>query len=115
MAVSTGQMNQCLTIQRKTIAADDTGQPQETWTNVGNWIAAVEALTTREVFQARQAEVVVSHKITGWYRKDLHENAPLWRLLYGERILNIASAVEVENRRKLELMCSEVQPWQNQE
>ncbi len=114
MAVTIGQMNRCVTFEKKVEAADDSGQPQETWKSLGSEMAAVETLNTREAFAARQAGVTVTHKVTIWYRRDVHANAPLWRLKLAGRILNIVSGVETMGTRQLELLCAEVQPWGNQ-
>jgi SPP1 family predicted phage head-tail adaptor len=114
MAVMIGAMNRCVSFEKKISTADEAGQPQETWKNIGGEMAAVETLNTREAFSARQAGVVVTHKVTIWYRRDVHANAPLWRLNLEGRILNIVSAVETMGTRQLELLCAEVQPWGNQ-
>jgi len=116
MAVTIGQMNRLAILQRKTITADESGQPQETWEDVSRWRCAVQPLSTKEAFAARQAEVIVTQKVTGWYMREVHRNAPLMRLMLNERILNIVSiSVVMHGRaRQMELLCGEVQPWANQ-
>ncbi len=115
MAVPIGRMDQVFEVQDTVTAPDESGQEQESWRTLRKWKAALDSLSASESFQARQSGVVVTHKVTGWYDADLHEHAPLRRLLLGPRILNIVSATETGGRRRqLELMVAEVQPWGNQ-
>lgn len=107
-----GEMDTLLVVQREIHAPDAVGQTQPTWVNLKRRWASVESLSTREGFQARQADVVITHKVMVWYWEDLHANAPKRRLVLKGRILNIVSAVQRD--RQLELLCTEVQPWGNQ-
>ena len=115
MSVKIGEMTRVAIIQRKATATDDAGQPQETWEDVARWRCKCESLSTRETFASRQAEVSVTLKLSGWYMREVHGNAPLMRIKLGERYLNIVSvAVSQDKARQMELLCGEVQPWGNQ-
>jgi SPP1 family predicted phage head-tail adaptor len=101
MPATIGQMNKQVVIQQKTTANDAEGQPQETWRGLCAVNAAVEPLSAREVFQARQAEVIASHRVTIWYRNEVESVAPLLRIVYtrdgADRILNIVTGTAVSD------------------
>jgi SPP1 family predicted phage head-tail adaptor len=120
MPVAIGKMTKWITLQQKSSTADATGQPQESWSDLCQVWAAIEPLSTKEAFAARQAEVIATHKVTIWYREDVHESAPLLRVLYTrdekQRIIHVISGTEANDSkaRQLELLCGEMQPWANQ-
>mgnify|MGYP007071636689 CR=1 FL=1 len=117
MTVAIGRMNETVIIQRKTTAADATGQMQETWRNVSTVKGAVDSLSSREVFNAAQASIIATMRVTIWYRRDVHANAGIWRLkLADDRELNIVAALKTKDTGppQLELLCSEVSPWPGQ-
>lgn len=115
-----GKMTKWIAIQRKATTVDEAGQPQDAWSDLCQVWAAVEPLSTREAFIARQAQIVATHKVTIWHRSDVHADAPLLRVVYlykgSERVLNVLSGTERndEKAQQLELLCGEVQPWANQ-
>jgi SPP1 family predicted phage head-tail adaptor len=112
-----GDFRENIRLQRKTLTADAAGQPQETWIDVAAVKGAVDSLGGREVFNAAQAGVIATTKVTIWYRQDVHANAGTWRLLLcGDRTLNIVAALpSYKPPRQLELICSEAFPWPNQQ
>ncbi len=120
MPVPIGQMTKWITLERKTSEGDGTGQDQEAWSTIDSVWAAIEPLNVKETLAARQAGVIATHKATIWYREDVHEAAPLLRLTYTRsettRTLNVIAGTDTNDAkaRQLELLCAEVQPWQNQ-
>ena len=85
-----------VTLQEAASAADQYGQPVETWAAVATLWASVEPLRGREFYQAQQVNGVSEKQ----------------RILYGSRILEIASPpIDREERHiDLELLCVEKHP-----
>ena len=98
-----------VTLQEAASAADQYGQPVETWAAVATLWAAVEPLRGREFYQAQQVNADLTHKVTIRYRAGVSEKQ---RILYGSRILEIASPpIDREERHiDLELLCVEKHP-----
>lgn len=84
------------------------GQLVEDWVDVATVWASVEPLSGRELFQARQVQADVTHRVYVRYRDDVRANAARWRLVHRGRTFAIVSAVDlVERERFLELLCVE--------
>jgi SPP1 family predicted phage head-tail adaptor len=94
-----------LTFQRRGTAQDASGQEVETWTDVTpqSW-ARILPVSGREYFNASGERAEVTHRIEINYRA----LAPRDRAVYGSRVFDIKSVINVEERnRDLLLMCTE--------
>lgn len=104
-AVPLSQMRDRVTIQSRTQTRDTRGGTVDTWAEVAEVWARVEPLSGREFWQAQQAQAQTTHKVTIRYYDGLTSTH---RLLYGSRVLNIDSVIDVESRkREHQLLCKE--------
>lgn len=100
--------NKRVTFQRRGTGQSATGQPNGTFTNVMTIWAAINPISGREYFNASGERAEVTHKIDVRYCSELADLKPKDRALYGSRVFNIRSVINVEERgRKLLLMCTE--------
>jgi SPP1 family predicted phage head-tail adaptor len=103
--VSAGDLRHKVTIQSPPTTLDDSGHPTGSWTTVRTVCANVMPLRGRELFNAQQAQVRTTHKVTIRYMAGVTGKQ---RLLFGTRTLEIDSVINVEERNHtLELMCFE--------
>lgn len=102
-----GRMRERVTIKAPQEVQSPTGEVTLGWdTAVATVWASVDGLSSRDILQAMQANVIASHRIRIRYRSDVtHENRVIWR----NRTMEIASVVEKENRTVLEILAREVQ------
>lgn len=86
---------------------DDGHQEEEVWTTEATYYASVIPLSGRELTNALAIRNDVSHKITlRWFGV---VNPALARFKMGERLFNIISAINVDERsRELSCICTEV-------
>ena len=100
-----GALNKRITIQIPTKAPDGMGSFTITWTDHATVFCAIWPLMGRELVQAMQTDMVVSHRIRIRYRSVFR---PDWRIKRGDRYFNIVSIVNVGERNEwLDLMCKE--------
>jgi len=101
-----GALRHRLTIQETIEGKDDRNTVTVTgWQDIATVWAAVEPLRGREYFQMQntQSELTVRVRI-----RYLPGVAGAMRVIYGDRIFNIQSVIDVdERRREMELMCTE--------
>lgn len=104
-----GKLRHRIAIQDKTITLDSGGIPTETWADIagGSSIpASLEPLKGREYFQAAAVSAENTIPVTIRYRPGV---TSALRIVYGSRILNIRSVIDVDERHvKLILLCEEV-------
>jgi SPP1 family predicted phage head-tail adaptor len=103
--VRAGNLRRRLTLQSRAIDRDDRGGAIESWSTTATVWGSVIPSSGREAWQAEQSQAQVTHQVTIRYRAGV---TPRMRLLDGSRVLHIASAVDVDSRkRELTLMCVE--------
>jgi SPP1 family predicted phage head-tail adaptor len=83
------------TIQQKSSDQDSTGQPIETWVDVGTWWVTIEPLRGRELFAAQQVNAETTTRITGHYRSDVTADM---RIQYLGVNYNIQSIIDTDLR-----------------
>lgn len=99
-------MRERVTIQTPVEARSPTGETTLSWSSVATVWASVDGLSTRDILQAQQANLVATHKIRIRYRQGVsHTQRIIWR----ERTMEIASVVERDGRTALEILAREVQ------
>ena len=99
-----------VTFQKRQEVLDDIGgvNKDEKWVDVFDAWAYIKPLRGREYFEGGAMRSEVSHAICIHYRKD-QEVRPEMRVLYENRIFEIQSVINVEERNSdWELMCREV-------
>ena len=85
---------------------DYIGNQTETWAKVAETWAAIEPLKGDERWAAAYAQATTTHRVT--MRPPGIEITPAHRIIFGSRIFEIESVINVEERnRELVLMCVE--------
>ena len=101
-----GQLRHRVTLQSKTEARNDYGEPEHTWSDEATLYAKVDPLSADERTDAQQVGSQRTHKVTIRYRPGVTSEK---RLRFDGRTLNITSVINpLEYDRWLELECEEV-------
>jgi SPP1 family predicted phage head-tail adaptor len=101
-----GRMRERVAIQQPSEVRTPVGETTLTWAALATVWASVDGLSTRDILQAQQANLVETHRIRIRYRADVnHTHRIVWR----GRTMEIASVVERDNRTALEILAREVQ------
>lgn len=105
--IDIGKMRDRVTIKAPTEVRSRSGETTLSWdTTVATVWASVEGLSSRDIIQAQQANVVASHRIRIRHRTDVtHEHRVVWRGV----TMEIASVTDRMDREVLELLAREVQ------
>lgn len=105
--IDIGKMRERVTIKAPTEVRSRSGETTLNWdTTVATVWASVEGLSSRDIIQAQQANVVASHRIRIRHRTDVtHEHRVVWRGV----TMEIASVTDRMDREVLELLAREVQ------
>lgn len=99
-------MNQRVTLQSPAESKSRSGEVTLTWSDYATVWASVDGLSSRDIMQAMQANVVATHRIRIRNLSGVsHEHRILWR----GKTMEIASVVERDNRTALEILAREVQ------
>lgn len=100
-----GKLRHKLVIQSRTEAPDSIGHMVSTWSEFATVYGSVEPLIGREYLAAQQVQSEVSHKLRiRW----LNGATTKMRVLFGSRVFDINSVLNVEERgREMLLMCKE--------
>lgn len=101
-----GNLRHRVVLQQKVITEDALKQQSEVWTDIATVWAAIEPLSGREYFAARQENAEVTAKITIRYRKDV---TPDMRAVSEGRVFDVLSVINPGERNiSLILMCKEI-------
>ncbi len=101
-----GMMRERVALQAPQEMRSPTGEATLSWATEDTVWASVDGLSSRDILQAQQANVIASHKISIRYRATVN---PQYRILWRGKTLEIASVSERDNRTRLELLVHEVQ------
>jgi SPP1 family predicted phage head-tail adaptor len=105
--IDIGKFSSRVTILAPTETKSFSGESTFTWeTNLGTVWAQVDGLSSRDVLQAQQANVIATHRIRIRYRDDVTH---LHRIVWRGRTMELASVVERGGRSYLEMLAREVQ------
>lgn len=100
-----GQLRHRLEIQEKRCVMDEWGNQVSEWFTVATAWAAIEPIRGEEYWAAGAQQGETIHRVTMRYVPGV---TPKHRLLFGDRILEIESTLNLEERsRLLELLCKE--------
>lgn len=103
-----GQLRERVTIQTPVKVSTTGGGSIETWSDVTTVSARVLPMQGREMFAREQLHEEITHKVTIRHRSDVTTDQ---RLVWGSRVLNIESAVNLDERRRyLTMTCREGAP-----
>jgi len=100
-----GQLRHRLEIQEQRSVRDEWGNQVSEWFTVATAWAAIEPIRGEEYWAAGAQRGETIHRVTMRYVPGV---TPKHRLLFGNRILEIESTLNLEERsRLLELLCKE--------
>jgi SPP1 family predicted phage head-tail adaptor len=100
-----GQLRHRLEIQEQRSVRDEWGNQVSEWFTVATAWAAIEPIRGEEYWAAGAQQGETIHRVTMRYVPGV---TPKHRLLFGDRILEIESTLNLEERsRLLELLCKE--------
>lgn len=103
--IRAGLLRHQVTLQRPRTSGDAFGEERAEWEDVVELRAAITPVSGTEQMAAAQLAATVTHQVTTRYWPGI---TPRMRLLYGQRVLNIVSVVDVdERRRELRMDCAE--------
>jgi SPP1 family predicted phage head-tail adaptor len=106
MTLDIGKMRERVTIKSPTEVRSRSGETTLNWdTTLATVWASVEGLSSRDILQAQQANVVATHRIRIRHRDDVtHTHRIVWR----NRTMEIASVTDRMGRETLELLAREL-------
>lgn len=105
--IDIGKLKERVTIKSPTETRSRSGETTLNWdTTVATVWASVEGLSSRDIMQAQQANVIATHRIRMRHRSDVtHEHRIVWRGV----TMEIASVTQRQEREMLELLARELQ------
>jgi SPP1 family predicted phage head-tail adaptor len=106
--IPAGRRNKLITIQELAQTTTDGGEITEAPVTVCTCWAAIDPLTAREEWLARQSQATTTHKITILYRSGITcRMRASWggRLFHFEAVMNVA-----EENREMVILATEVTP-----
>jgi SPP1 family predicted phage head-tail adaptor len=104
--IKAGMLNERVTIQAPTEIRSPMGEVTLSWASDGTVWAYVEGLSSRDILQAQQANVVATHKIIIRYRASVTVQH---RIVWRGKTLEIASVTERQHRTMMEMLVREMQ------
>lgn len=104
--IKAGAMKERVLIQAPSESRNSLGETTIGWEDAGEVWASVDGLSSREILQAMQANVIASHKIRIRFFPEI---TPHHRVVWRGKNLEVASVVERNNRTVHEMLVREVQ------
>ena len=102
--IDPGRLRERVTIQSATEARNAMGETTQTWGTYAERWASVQGISAREFLLSGQQQTEISHRVRLRYVDGLTSTM---RVLWRGRVLEIASALEHNNRSEHELLCTE--------
>lgn len=103
--IRAGLLKERVLIQAPSESSNSLGETTIGWSDAATVWASVNGLSSREILQAMQANVIASHKIR---IRHMPEITPHHRVVWRGKNLEIASVVERDDRTIHELLVREV-------
>jgi SPP1 family predicted phage head-tail adaptor len=104
-SVTSGLLRFRVTLQQPVVQQNTFGEAQNFWQDVATVWANVNDLAGFELWRVQQINAEISIRVTCRARTGI---APRFRVLFGQRILEIVSVSAGDNRRRmLDLLCKE--------
>ena len=106
------RLQQRITVQRRSSTLDAYGQEINSWTDIGTVWAEVKPMSGAEKMRANAmvVESQLTHRVTVRYSALFLPSieADAWRILFGTRVFNITSSMNVDEEDKLIIFdCTE--------
>lgn len=102
--IDPGRLRERVTIQNATETRNAMGETTQTWGTFAERWASVQGISAREFLLSGQQQTEISHRVRLRYVDGLTSTM---RVLWRGRVLEIASALEHNNRSEHELLCTE--------
>jgi SPP1 family predicted phage head-tail adaptor len=102
--IDPGRLRDRVTIQRATESRNSIGEVVQTWGTYAERWASVEGLSSREVLLSGQQQTEITHRVRMRYVEGMTQQM---RLFWRDRVLEITSLLEHNNRTEHELLCVE--------
>lgn len=100
-----GRMRERVLFQSPTKTRSPSGEAKLSWSDITTVWASVDGMSSRDIMQAQQANVMATHKIIIRYRSDVDHTS---RLVWRDRTMEIASVTDRNNREYCEILAREV-------
>ena len=102
--IDPGRLRERVTIQSASEHRNAMGETTQTWSTYAERWASVQGISAREFLLSGQQQTEISHRVRLRYVDGLTSTM---RVLWRGRVLEIASALEHNNRSEHELLCTE--------
>ena len=108
-AIDSGKLRHWIDIQSPSTSQTSTGSPTTTWTTFYSCMAKIDAMSSREVFQASQFTAEVSHVVTIRWPGDGVSIQGGQQVLYCGRVFKLQTVENVQERNRILLLhCLEI-------
>lgn len=102
--IDPGRLRERVTIQNATEHRNAMGETTQAWGAYAERWASVQGISAREFLLSGQQQTEITHRVRLRYVDGLTSTM---RVLWRGRVLEIASALEHNNRSEHELLCTE--------
>jgi SPP1 family predicted phage head-tail adaptor len=105
-----GELRHRIAFQKRNASLDAFGGQLSTWSTIATVWADIRPMSGRELLAAQAINIDISHTVEIRYQLQFAgpKAVAAMRILYGDRIFNIHSSIDPDERHKtLELGCSE--------
>ena len=105
-----GALRNRVKIQCPTETRNSVGETVLEWSDYADRWAAISTLTGREIIANSRQEFTLTHRVVirGGSVSGPPEIKPQFRIIWGDRRLEINSVISVDRNRWVEMLCSEI-------
>lgn len=102
-----GKLDRRITIQRKTTVQNDLGEEAETWLDMATVSASKRDVSDSERVAAAEVSATITTRFQVRWSKNVQDvNPGGHRLLFGDRVYDIAAVKEIGRREGLEITAA---------
>lgn len=103
--MNVAELNKIITFQNNIKTPGDMFNADVAWQDIFTAYASIKPVTAKEQIQNNTVDMVTTHVIKMWYRKNINSEM---RIKYENRFFNIISIINVkEENKELNFMCEE--------
>lgn len=111
---SAGSLRYRVTVMRPVPGQNSMGENVPTWEPLYERWAGIENLTGRELIANSRQEFSLTHRVVLRGSKDAPPDIfPQYKVVWGDRNLEISTVLSVDRGRWIELLCAEIRTQQN--
>ena len=109
IAIDPGQLRHQISIQSPSTSQTSTGSPTTSWTTFHTCMAAINTVSSREVYQASQFTAQVSHAIKMRWPGPSVAIQGGQQVLFGSRVFKLQAVENVQERNRILILhCLEI-------